>query len=111
MTQGSVTVSWFSDVLCIWAYVAQPKLDRLMLLKASMVNLEPIFCLYKDEEHEIDHLVVFATPRLLGVLRKVPLGLLKGHVEELEGNLIRLEAGQLAEHPLVRKLVRATQEE
>jgi protein required for attachment to host cells len=63
------------------------------------------------EEHEIDHLVVFATPRLLGVLRKAPLGLLKGHVEELEGNLMRLEAGQLAEHPLVRKLVRATQEE
>jgi protein required for attachment to host cells len=62
------------------------------------------------EEHQIDHLVIFAPPRMLGVLRKLPLGLLKGHLEELEGNLMRLEAGQLAEHPMVRKLVSVTRE-
>jgi len=64
----------------------------------------------KAEEHEIDHLVIFAPPRMLGVLRKAPPGLLKGHLEELDGNLMRLEAGQLAEHPMVRKLVSATHE-
>ena len=64
----------------------------------------------KTEEHGIDHLVIFAPPRMLGVLRKAAPGLLKGHLEELEGNLMRLEAGQLAEHPMVRRLVPATHE-
>jgi protein required for attachment to host cells len=64
----------------------------------------------RAEQRVIDQLAVFATPRMLGVLRKAPLGLLKGHLEELEGNLMRLEAGQLAEHPMVRELVRAKQE-
>ena len=62
------------------------------------------------KEHEIDHLAIFATPRMLGVLRKASSGLLKGHLEEFEGNLMRLEAGQLAEHPMVRDLLRAGQE-
>ncbi len=64
----------------------------------------------KAEEHEIHQLAVFATPRMLGMLRKAPLGLLKGHLEELEGNLMHLEAGQLAKHPMVCKLVRAKEE-
>jgi len=62
----------------------------------------------RTKEHEIDHLVIFAPPRMLGVLRKVPPGLLKGQLEEFKGDLMRLEAGQLAEHPMVRELVRAT---
>ena len=62
----------------------------------------------KAKEHEIDHLVILAPPRMLGVLRKASSGLLKGHLKKLEGNLMRLEAGQLAEHPMVRELVRAT---
>jgi hypothetical protein len=39
-------------------------------------------------------------------------GLINGkcRLEELEGNLMRLDTGQLAEHPMVRELVRATQE-
>jgi protein required for attachment to host cells len=61
----------------------------------------------KAEKHEIDHLVVFAPPRLLSVLRKGPLGLSNGHIETLEGNLMHLDAGQLAEHPMVRVLVQA----
>lgn len=45
----------------------EPKMDRLMLLKACMVNLEPVFCLYKDEEHEVDqilHEAVEAKPHM-----------------------------------------------
>ena len=62
----------------------------------------------KAEEHAIDRLAIFAPPRMLGVLRKASSGLLKGHLDELRGDLMRLEAGQLAEHPMVRELVRAT---
>ena len=64
----------------------------------------------KVEEHEIDRLVIFAPPRMLGVLRKGSSGLLKGHLQELEGNLMRLDAGQLADHPMVRELVQAGHE-
>ena len=64
----------------------------------------------KASEHDIARLAIFASPRMLGVLRKASSGLLKGHLEELEGNLMRLKAGQLAEHPMVRKLVRAAHE-
>ncbi len=60
----------------------------------------------KTGEHEIDHLVIFAPPHMLGSLRKASSGLLVGHLEQLEGNLMRLDAGQLAEHPMVRELVR-----
>jgi len=62
------------------------------------------------KKHEIDRLAIFAPPRMLGVLRKASSGLLAGHLKELEGNLMRLDAGQLAEHPMVRELARATQE-
>jgi len=60
----------------------------------------------RAEEHKIDRLVIFAPPRMLGVLRKASSGLLAGHLKELEGNLMRLDAGQLAQHPMVRDLVR-----
>jgi len=58
------------------------------------------------KKHAIDRLVIFAPPRMLGVLRKASSGLLAGHLKELEGNLMRLDAGQLAQHPMVRDLVR-----
>jgi protein required for attachment to host cells len=60
----------------------------------------------KAKRREINQLAVFATPRMLGVLRKASSGLLKEHLGEIEGNLMRLKAGQLAEHPMVRELVR-----
>lgn len=60
-------------------------------------------------KHQIDRLVIFAPPRMLGVLRKASSGLLAGHLKELEGNLMRLDAGQLAQHPMVRQLVATTQ--
>jgi protein required for attachment to host cells len=59
----------------------------------------------KTNKHGMDHLIIFAPPRLLGVLRMVPLGALKGHVEELQGDLMRLNPGQLADHPRIRELV------
>jgi len=62
------------------------------------------------KKHEIDRLVLFAPPRMLGVLRKASSGLLKGHLKEFEGNLMRLDAGQLAQHPMVRDLVREAHE-
>jgi uncharacterized protein (DUF1015 family) len=37
-----------------------PRLDRFRLLKASQVNLEPLFVLYQDEQHEIDQILVQA---------------------------------------------------
>ncbi len=64
----------------------------------------------KAEEHEIDRLAIFAPPRVLGVLRKASSGLLNGHLEEIEGNLMRLDAGQLADHSMIRKLVPAIHE-
>jgi protein required for attachment to host cells len=62
------------------------------------------------KKHEIDCLVIFAPPRMLGELRKASSGLLPGHLKELEGNLMRLRVGQLAEHPMIRELVQATHE-
>jgi hypothetical protein len=59
----------------------------------------------KAAQHKFDHLVIFAPPRMLGVIRTVPLGSLKGQVEELKGDLMRLKPGQLADHPMIRALV------
>ncbi len=59
----------------------------------------------KAEAHAIDRLAIFAPPRMLGVLRKASSGLLKGHLEELKSDLMRLETSQLAEHPMVRELI------
>ncbi len=39
----------------------EPKMDRLYLLKSSQVNTEPVFCLYKDEEKEINAILEKAT--------------------------------------------------
>ena len=63
------------------------------------------------KKHGVDRLVIFATPGMLGALRKVSPQLLAGHILELEGNLMRLRAGQLAKHPMIRDLVRGTNEE
>ena len=60
----------------------------------------------KTPDHALgDHLVIFAPPRMLGVLRMVPLGSLNGHVEELKGDLMRLSTGQLADHPMIHDMV------
>jgi protein required for attachment to host cells len=61
------------------------------------------------QKFDIDRLAIFAPPRMLGVLRKASSGLLKGHLQELIGNLMRLDAGQLAEHPTVVELMRTSE--
>ena len=60
--------------------------------------------------YEISRLVILATPRMLGVLRRTRARLPNGHLRGIEGNLMRLDAGMLAEHPMVRNLVRGTNE-
>jgi protein required for attachment to host cells len=64
----------------------------------------------KVEEHEIDRLVIFAPPHILGVLRKATAGLLKGHLEQIKSDLMRVDAVQLAQHPVIRDLPRTGQE-
>ena len=60
--------------------------------------------------NKIEELVLFAPPRMLGVLRMAPLGSLKGRVEEIKGDLMPLNAGQLAEHPMIRELIGTARE-
>jgi len=57
---------------------------------------------------EIDHFKIFAAPRMLGTLRKVAPGSLKGHLEMLQGDLMRLNVGELANHPMIRDMVSVT---
>jgi protein required for attachment to host cells len=54
-------------------------------------------------QFEFNQLVLYSPPHMLGVLRTVPLGSLKGRVEELKGDLMHLTAGQLADHPMIRE--------
>jgi protein required for attachment to host cells len=60
----------------------------------------------KATEHDMSRLVIFAPPRMLGVLRKTPFGPLTGHIEEIKGDLMGLNPDELADHPMVRELVR-----
>jgi protein required for attachment to host cells len=62
-------------------------------------------------QHQINHLVIFAPPRMLGLLRKASSEWLNGNVEERQGNLMRLDVGQLADHPMIRELVRSIPEQ
>ncbi|MCB9854135.1 MAG: host attachment protein [Phycisphaerales bacterium] len=62
----------------------------------------------KVRERSIPDLAILAPPRLLGVLRMVPLESLKGHIDELKGDLMPLNTGQLATHPTIRQLLGAT---
>ena len=57
----------------------------------------------------IDHLTLFAPARMLGAIRKASDKILTGEYEELQGSLMRLETGQLAEHPMIRRLVKQPQ--
>lgn len=59
----------------------------------------------KADQYDAHRLIIFAPPRMLGVLRMLPLGSLKGQVEELQGDLMRLNVGQLADHPMIRELL------
>lgn len=52
-----------------------------------------------------DHVTVPATARMLRMLRSVPMGALKVYIEETSGELMRLNAGQLADHLLIQQLM------
>lgn len=53
-------------------------------------------------EFRMERVAVFAAPRFLGLLR-TEMGDLGGRADLHEGELARLEAGELAEHPAVRR--------
>ena len=40
---GTVAIDYFSDVLCVWAYVAQIKVDEIRTTFGSEVEIEPRF--------------------------------------------------------------------
>ena len=59
----------------------------------------------KSVQYKVDHLFLLAPPCMLGVLRQFPLGSLKGRVEGLKSDVMRLNAGQLANHAMIRELL------
>jgi protein required for attachment to host cells len=64
----------------------------------------------QGEKHELDRLTILAPPRMLGVLRNTPFGSMRAGMKQVQGDLMRLNTGQLAEHQMVRNLVRTRQE-
>ena len=62
----------------------------------------------RSEQHDIHRLTIYATPRILGLLRKIDGGIFKDRFTEIEANLMRFTVGQLAEHRLVSELVNGT---
>lgn len=65
----------------------------------------------RAEQLEINRLVILAPPHMLGVLRAVPLGTLKWHVEEIRSNLMSLNSGELAGHRTIRELLAPKKED
>ena len=60
----------------------------------------------RTEQHNITSLMVYAPARMLGALRKVRHRYMNSSVEARQGDLMRLSAGELALHPIIRSLVR-----
>jgi len=58
-------------------------------------------------DQEMTRLVVFATPRMLGLLRRTSFYVTNGHLAEAGDKVMRLQASELADHPLVRDVIRA----
>jgi len=56
-------------------------------------------------ERQIERLVIFATPRLMGALRQVDFGQAEARIELKEVNLGRLRVHELAEHQFIRQLL------
>jgi len=62
---------------------------------------------HQATQHKFSHLAVFSPPRMLGALREIPLGSLNGRVVEIKGDLMRLNAGQLADHAMIHDLFKS----
>jgi len=53
--QSVATITYFSDVLCIWAYTAQIKLDELQRQFGDQIHVEYRFlCLFGDVSAHIE---------------------------------------------------------
>ena len=61
----------------------------------------------KVKEHKIGAMPIFAAPHMRGVLMTARTHDMGGLLGELEGNLMHLKARQLADHPMIRELVRS----
>lgn len=49
-----VTISYFSDVLCVWAYLAQARLDEVRRRFGDQVEIEERFCsVFADSQEKI----------------------------------------------------------
>ncbi len=48
---SAIHVTYFSDVLCVWAYVAQPRLEELKLQHGHQIALEYRFCSVFGDAH------------------------------------------------------------
>lgn len=59
----------------------------------------------RAERHNIASLMIYAPARMLGALRKVRHRYMNGDVQLRQGDLMRLSAGELALHPIIRTLV------
>lgn len=52
---STIHVTYFSDVLCVWAYVAQPRLEELKLQHGNQIALEYRFCsVFGDAHFKLD---------------------------------------------------------
>jgi protein required for attachment to host cells len=61
------------------------------------------------QRHGIERLVLFASPRMLGTLRKLTNGRgLPAHIDSRDTDLTSLTVEQLTEHRAIQKLVAAT---
>ncbi len=40
----TVSITYFSDILCVWAYVAQARIDALMSAYGDQIRFDPRFC-------------------------------------------------------------------
>ena len=53
MTQA-LTLTYYSDILCIWAYISQARVDEVSLKFADKVHIDYRFCsVFGDTEHKI----------------------------------------------------------
>ncbi len=49
-----ITLTYYSDVLCVWAYIAQARVDEITLKFANQVKIEYRFCsIFGDTTHKI----------------------------------------------------------
>ena len=54
MDDGPVRISQFTDILCVWAYVAQARMDELRATFGDGVSIDAHYCqVFGDTEHKV----------------------------------------------------------